>query len=117
MFGVTKYCLSLVVNVELHIQFLLRRLDDGVTQSAAVDLLQVQALRVVVVKGRIHQEVEAGREVPVMLRIEVDDVGLGARGAGLGDRAVGPGKIKHGAVARVEPVHRGNCSVPARPRR
>ena len=88
-----KELLLLIVNIELQIQFLLRFLDERVTRSGSVDLLQIQALRIVVVIGTIHQEVEAGREVPIMLSIEVEDVGLDGRTTGLADRAVSPGEI------------------------
>ncbi len=50
----------------------------GVSHAASVGLLQIQALGVIVVQSRIHQEVEARREVPIMLSIAVNDVGLGA---------------------------------------
>ncbi len=82
--GGYEVLLFLVMHVELYIQLLLRTLDDGVTHAASVGLLQIQALRVIVVPGRIHQEVEARREVPVMLSIAVNDVRLFRRGAGLG---------------------------------
>ena len=48
----SKESLFLVVNIELEIEFLLRTLDDRVTQPSSVDLLQIQALRIVVVIGR-----------------------------------------------------------------
>ena len=71
-----KILLSLIMDIEFEIQFLLRILDQGVTRTTAVQLLQTHALRVIVIKGRIHQEVEARRDIPVLLSIEVDDVGL-----------------------------------------
>ncbi len=43
-----------------------------------------------------------------MLDVSVNDVGLEGRSAGLGNRPVGPSKVNQRAVARIEPIHRGN---------
>ena len=64
-----------VVDVGLEVELLLGGLDGGVADAAAVDLLELEALTVVVVEGGVAEGVEAGAEVLIALRVGMEDVG------------------------------------------
>src|SRR5215471_19213702 len=68
--------LPLILHCCFDVEFLHWRLDHGVADSTAVDLLQVEALAEIVIKGYLTEEVKPGRNILVPLRIGVEDGSL-----------------------------------------
>src|SRR5579862_2593721 len=108
--------LALVLHRSLYIEFLLRRLDDRVSDSAAIDLLQVETLAVVVIESHLAEEVEPRRDVLVPLSIGMEDrafriagwheISIYIRVRRICDFPIRLRVIDCSAVARIEPAYR-----------
>ena len=108
------------MDVGLEIKLLFRSLDSGVADAGSIDLLELEALAIVVIEGGVGEGVEAGAEVLIALRVGVEDVGEdlaagGQAGLRVGGRDDGGGKlpvaladVDGGAVARGQPGHGGD---------
>ena len=75
--GVNECLVFVLQESDFEIEKLFRALDDGVSDAAAVDLLEVESLAVIVVEGGLGESVEAGREVLVTFGIGVIDGAFG----------------------------------------
>ena len=71
--------LPLVVDVATEIEFLFGVLEDGPADTEAVDLLEVEAVGVVVIEAYSAENKEARGEVLVLLCVGVEDAGLDLR--------------------------------------
>src|SRR5579863_2417348 len=101
--------LARIADAGLEVERCVGLLDDGPADAAAVVLLQIEALRVVVIEGRLHEAVYVlATEVFVVFRVGVHDLGFHLRGVGLIQEAAGGAEVEGGAIARVQPRFRGN---------
>ena len=71
---------AFVLNAGLEVELLLGGFDGRPADAAAVDLLQIEALRVVVVEGGLAEGEEAGGEVLVAFGVGMEDAGFGDGG-------------------------------------
>src|SRR5579863_2646274 len=75
----TYKLLLLILDCPFQIRLLLRSLEYRHAKSAAIDLLQLQILRKVVIERRLDQGEEARRQVLIPLAVDMVDGGLGHR--------------------------------------
>src|SRR5579862_3894812 len=75
----TYKLLLLILDRPFQIRLLLRSLEYRHAKSASIDLLQLQILRKVVIKRRLHEGKEARRQVLIALAVNMVDCGLGHR--------------------------------------
>ncbi len=81
----------LIVDITAQVEFLFGVLDGGPTDTTAVDLLEVEAEREVVIEADDTENIEASGDIFVLLGVGVEDAGLdlGKRGVGRWDGRLG----------------------------
>ena len=105
----------LIVEIRLYIQFLYLLLENGVSDSSAINLLKIEALRVIVIERNIYKSIEAGRDELIPFRVCMEYRSFRIRDSWLMHLAIDVSEVCRGSVAGESHSTFGTTRISASP--